>query len=1184
MPFKATKQQQNAIEGKGALLVSAAAGSGKTAVLVERVIEKLTSRDHPAEIDRLLIVTFTKAAAAEMRARIAKRLSEELARSPGNRQLIRQQLLLPKANICTIDSFCKNLLSENFETLGLPPDFRLISESQLAIVKDDAMEETLEHFLQTDSKAFSQLMRLTGTESDLKSIKSDISLIYEYLRTLPFPELWEKHAIEMYARFRSPAASPWGQKIMAGLSFEASSLLATIEKILSDSKRDPVLWEKRGPALADAVSRLVAFSAALDCSDWDGVCEKAAALGRLSWGTVIGSKCVVDLPLKTKTETAQAMFNQFSAKAAALSAFSEKSCIQSARALLAPVSLLLSAVNYYHKLILQKKAEKSQLDFADLEYNVLRLLVKQTGETIEKTPLAAALSARFDEVLVDEYQDTNDLQNTIFRILSDDGKKLFAVGDVKQSIYGFRRSNPENFMRMLDEYPDFDHTTSPAKIILSENFRSRAGICDSVNFIFSRILSKSCGDIDYDQSHVLNPSASFPERDEAEVGVEFIELADDPRTIPELESDRIAEQIRDMMQRACISENGTLRKARFSDFAILMRSTKNKAAAYAARLASHGIPAIFEQAEDFFQIPEVSRVISLLKVINNPLDDVAMLSTLLSPLFGFTAEETAKLRIHCRKGNLYTALLKAKEAGDEKCRAFLNELQYYRRLAALYPADKLIARIFDRTGFLDAVQVCENGDRKRLNLLNLLDIARACVQEGFLRPYEFLRYVERVKSGEIKIPLRFSGASAEDAVKIMSIHHSKGLQFPVCFVADCSKSFHLRDISAPFQLDQELGIGLKVFDPARRTKSSTLMLEAIKAEKRRSYISEELRILYVAATRAKENLILLCCQENTQKLAVKCAAALSGDWGQRNAPIDPGLVVSSSSFSELLLYCCLLHPSGKELRQLCEAGITPDDGEEDCLSVKLLKAQNVSPAPEPELPAEIPERPADPKLKAEIDRRLSYQNPYRALARLSSKFSVSQLTRKTAPHSGCTLRPAFLKGERLNAAERGTALHEFMQYADFVLAETDLEQEISRLVKDQFLTKLQGDSIDREKLNAFFKSRLYTRMRLAEKNEKLFREERFIIEIPAGRIDPCLPKPLRDEGIAVQGIADCVFIENGKLVIVDYKTDAVENAQTLIDRYASQLAIYAEAFEKLYGLPVEEKLIYAFSLGQTIKI
>lgn len=1176
-----TANQQKAIDGSGSLLISAAAGSGKTATLVNRVIKKLTDPDDMYEITDFLIVTFTISAAAEMRSRISAAISSKLSEdiSPALRRHLRKQtILLAKANISTVHSYCKNLISDNFDRLDLPPDFKIISEPRAELFKQQALTDTVEHFLETDKKQFTDLMKLLSTDSRLTNIKSAISSLYDCMNSLPFPEEWKQRCIEMYKDFSDLKSSPWGKYLIGKLLDRCNNAVDLLETTINDISRDEVLASTRGIDLSDGLNCAVLMLKCLQSGDLEGCRKYAKKENEISWSHGLPKKAVYDFNLNDRCGLARNMYNSFLKKTQDVLCYTEEQSKATAQQLTPFIELLFSAADYFARLFTAQKREINALDFSDLEHLSLKLLAKRENKTTYPTDFAKSLSEGFKEILVDEYQDTNDLQDELFRILSDDRKKLFCVGDVKQSIYGFRLSNPKNFIKMLDQYPDFEQGAERSKIILSENFRSRKGICDLVNFIFKRIMSKKIGDIEYNADHALNSSASFPERDMADTEIDIIDISkEDERTVIQVEADRIAEIIEDMMQKECITDGKTLKKPGYNDFCILLRATKTSAKPLADRLFEHGIPAVFSHDEAFFDIPEVSKMMALLKVISNPLDDVALLSAMMNPVFGFSADHIGIICSQKKRLSIYAALCNAAESGDTKASDFLAKTAFLRKFSATHTARQLISEIYEKTGLPEVYLTDEDGERKAKNLKRLLEVATECADGGYETVYEFLRFAERVKKGEIKL----AGTSDTSAggVKIMTVHHSKGLQFPIVFMAGLTSGPPID--TAAFKFDQEYGVGLKIYDSKTRTKTVTPMFEAVRQAKKQSDISEMLRIYYVAATRPKDNLFIISAKEGAEKNLSSAASRLSPDYFSKGEALDPVLVEDAKNFGELINYCVLLHPSGKKLRAIADANIISDSKDDENTEIKYIPSDQIKRSEEKEISEQIPDESFDQTKLDEIKKQLDFEYKYSALSKLAAKVSVSALTHKSPSNSGCALRPAFLKNERLNVAEKGTAMHEFMQYADYLSAEHDLENEISLLKEQQFISPAAADSLNREKLGDFFSGELFGRMKSCE---KVLREQRFIIDVPAITLDPFLPDTAANEPIAVQGIADCIFIENGGAVIVDYKTDRVENEQALIDRYSAQLNLYAKAFEKILNMSVKQKIIYSFHLSKAITL
>ncbi len=1175
MAFNPTPAQEQAIQNRGALLVSAAAGSGKTAVLVERVVQCVMDTHRPVDIDRFLVVTFTNAAASEMRERIRRRLAEESAKDPDNLRLLRQQMLLQKANICTIDSFCKNLITEHFAALDLSPDFQLISANALTVLKQSAMDETLNFFFETRGEDFTRLAQTLGADQDVYHLQTAMEKIYSYLRSLPFPEDWSNKVCRSYRDFTTVEQSVWGKALMQRAHKTVSRSIRSLQGVLREIVADPKVQEKRGDLIRTALLQIEAVRTALDRQNWDETVSACKRLEPISYqGAALRGDC--DGQIKQMTVSAQTMVASLRDSLQKTFFMTAEECKQQCDLLAPLVELLLDAVWEYSRRIDAKKKEQNALDFSDLEYGALRLLVQSENGTAKPTAYGETLWQNYDYVMVDEYQDVNNLQSEIFHAISHGGENLFTVGDVKQSIYRFRKANPQNFMRMFRSYPDYDGQCSPAKLVLDGNFRSRQGICQTVNGLFSCIMSEYAGELDYDQNHALTALGSFPADSQPPVELAFIET-DEQRASREIEADFIARRIVEATKTPCVTDDGALRPARYGDCVILMRSLKDKAEIYVERLRQHGIPAVAEQAGGFFDRPEVLQVISLLQTVNNPTDDVALLSCMMSGMFGFSADEVAGIRGKNKKIPLYLSVENAARQGNVKAQELLTTLGQLRVYGATVSTAQLLDEIYDRYGYLSAVRVMENGAQCRQNLLTLRELAAECDQNGFDRIDGFIRYLDKLKDQHADVGT--SASTATDAVRIMSIHHSKGLQFPICIVAGCSGRFNRSESTAPVLLDEQLGLGLTLTDDQKQMRTATCMRLAVAAENLRAEQSEELRVLYVALTRGIDRLIVTACIDHPEKTIADHAAALAGNVDEQGR-LDPELVLSASSYQNLLLYFALLHPSGHLLRTHANTDFGFLNCDESHCTVSLMQSKEIP------SPADVTEEqvvfPSAEELTQTICQRLNYVDPYAPLQTVFSKRSVSQLVHGVQPQLQPRMpRPSFLQKDGLTAAERGTALHEFMQYADYANACCHMEEELHRLEQQNFLTARQVQCIQREKLQRFFGSTLYQRM---SASPRVMREYRFMSAIPATRLDPTLPDRFSDEQVVVQGITDCVFEEDGALIVVDYKTDRVKTPQELIDRYALQLQLYAEMLTETLHKPVKELLLYSFALDTQVAV
>lgn len=1180
-----TTEQKQCIDARGGtVLVSAAAGSGKTSVLVQRVIGLITDLENPVDVDRLLVVTFTKAAAAEMKQRLSAALSALIAEHPEDRRLQRQQMLLPQANISTVHGFCSSLVREQFHLLGLPPGFKVAEEAETALLQEEAASEIVEELYAEEdadtAAAFRELAALLSPGRDDRGLFQAVRRLHEFVQSHPFPDAWLREKEAAYTADRPVIETAWGQEVLASLRDTAEGCAALLSRALALTAEEPVMADKYGPVLAREREMLTSLSAALAAPGltWDGAAERLAAL---SFGRLPPLRNYEDEIRKNRVTALRDDVKKRLKDIDALLCGSEADCKADIRALSRLVSVLFETVRRYSARFAEKKRRRGLVDFGDLEHYALQLLI---GEDGERTPLAAELSGRFDEVLVDEYQDTNAAQDALFRALSREEANLFMVGDVKQSIYGFRQAMPEIFIRRRDGYPPFDGTHYPASITLGNNFRSRREVTDAVNFVFRQLMTRPVGGIDYDEREALIPSAAYPDAPDRETELLIVDggTREESDARDAAEARVIAVRIREMLASFPIAEGGGLRPARWGDFCILLRSKSAHAAAYVDELNRCGVPAWTSSAGGFFSAPEVAGAVSLLRIIDNPVQDVPLLAVLFSPAFGFTPDDLAEIRQtdRGRSGRrLYTALRRYAREGErqelrERAADFLRRLDSWRVLAVTLPADRLIHRVYEDAGLLAAAGAMRHGARRVANLRLLHDNARRFEQNGFRGLSAFVRFLDRMEQQGLDMAPA-SVAGQEDAVRILSIHNSKGLEFPVVFLAGLGGQFNRESTTANLLLHPEAGVGMKRRNPETLTQWNTLPRQAVALTIRRSERAEELRVLYVAMTRAREKLCMVMTLPKPENKLASLAASLG-----EGETLPVSAVLAAGGMGDWLLSAALRHPSGGHLRSL--AG-------DDCVSVRPADtAWKIdvlrSLPPEEAERAEIESVAPDASFAAEVERRMAYRYPYAAVSALPAKLAASELShgRVRREHVAAS-RPAFLSENGLTPAERGTALHTFMQFADYPAASADVSAEIRRLTADGFLTPEQGEAIPAARVRRFFRSPLYARMAAAP---RLLREVHFTVDLPAalllGPEDGEARRQAEGEFLIVQGIADCVFEENGRLVVVDYKTDRVKTGAELIGRYREQLHIYADALSRTLGAPVGEALLYSFALGDTV--
>ena len=1164
-----TAEQKQAICARGGgVLVSAAAGSGKTAVLVERIVQKLADPDHPCDIDRLLTVTFTNAAAAEMRERIAKRLSDALALDPHNAHLRRQQLLLGRAHISTIHAFCLDLLRDNFHTLGLSPDFRIADENELAVIRQEALDEVFEASYADADKAplFGALVELLSSEKNDNLLAQTVLRLYEFIGAHPFPLDWLDEMEAMYAPDKLDN-SLWIQTILSYASEASAHALSLLRGAMQQIEPDAVLRAAYLPAFADAAGQLEEIERYAKEAQFDALCVAADGFAFPRLKAVRNHE---DEPLRERVKAAKESAVDTVAKLKEVLCSTLDECREDIAVLAPMMHTLFDTVRAFTHAFNARKAEKNLLDFSDLEHQTIRLLVEKRDGKLIKTDRATALAAAFDEILVDEYQDTNKAQDMIFWALSDDERNLFIVGDSKQSIYSFRQAMPELFLGRREAAHPYDGEHFPAAITLGKNFRSRKGVTAFVNFVFSQLMSKQVGQIDYDENERLIPGAVYDEGCGCDVDIDLVE--DDGSADKDLlEARHIASRIIELMNSQTVYENGKSRPCAFGDICILLRSTKDRAQLFVKELLAAGIPAVSEVTGQFFASSEIKTMLSLLRALDNPTRDVSFVSVLLSELYGFTPDELTDIRAACPQESLYACAAACAQEDSmlgRKCAALMRDFSALQALARTLPADQMIAHIYDYYSYRSLVKAMPNAALRTANLALLLDYARTFEAAGYCGVSGFVRFLDKLYK-QRRDPGAAAAQSGLDCVHVMSIHASKGLEFPICFVSGTHKLFNREDLRRGVLVHAQLGAACARRDMESLTQYSTLPLEALKLGISRSIQSEELRILYVALTRAREKLILTGVLKNPQERVRKLAASLP-DGGD---VLSPFVVLQSTSFLNLLLLCTLRHPGMAGLLDAYGvAGIAPfAEGEP-------IRVQIVRPAaPESAQVVEEDPCPADEQLLHLIEERLSYVYPYAAQTQIPTKLSVSQIAKDEQGDLSLTT-PAFRQEEGLSPAERGTALHKFMQFVRIEEDGFDPARECERLVRDRFLTSAEGDAVDLARIERFLQSPLFVRIKASD---RILRELKFTMELPLCELDQ---DSTESDPVVVQGVIDLLFIENGRGVIVDYKTDAVQNSQQLIDRYRTQLLLYKKAAAACYGIEDAQCAIYSFGLGETVEL
>lgn len=1164
---KLNPQQQLAVTARGqSLLVSAAAGSGKTFVLSRRIISQLFDAEKPMDADHLLVVTFTNAAAAEMKSRIVSVLAELAIEYPDNEDILRQQMLIEGARICTIDSFCMELTRRYAADLQLADDFSIGDQNRNQVLRERVLTEVLEEQYRAGGPAFAQLTANLSKTHD-RPLRELIEQVDAFLQSLPFPDDWMTEKLAMYSASADPSVwldILWRQ---ADDSLEyAQNLLINCARVIDDIESVNIVWQA---GIAQHLQVICELQEQVHLRDFSGM---TAALKALSFNQIRTPNGYGDVP---EVVTAKEFRNRAKATLDKLSKWFCLSAAELAAQMesLHPVSKkLFELVSLFRSRLLEEKKKAGLFEYADIEAFAASLLFMPGAEGVVPTPLAQELSEEIAEIFIDEFQDINQLQYHLFSALAREDN-LFLVGDVKQSIYRFRQASPEIFMKLKENWPPFEESDgSQAVISLPVNYRSCPAVIDALNFCFRQLMRVDTAEIEYNAEEEL--VCGEPEKHDPPGLFSLLLIDTDGQTDSAISEGRtIAKEIHALMAHEKVPEKNGPRPIRYSDICILVRS-RSENDELMTGLREFEIPVIGDESGDFFKLPEILSVISVLRAVNNPTRDIPLLAAMMSPFYAFTPDEMALIRGKERQKRLYAALLEysvQKTVLGEKCKAFLDQLSVFRRLSTLLGTAELIHTIADMTGFYAAAAAMKGGGDRAENVRRLVCHAEEFEANASRSLSAFIRYLDRLTASLGSRNDGLEGAADADQVRIITIHHAKGLEYPVCFVACGHKKFNVSDSRLAFAAHRDIGFGMTQTASDGTYTYIPLIKTAILEQGRLDNIAEEMRIRYVALSRAKSRLILTIRSSDPVALLTKCAAELAGQNG-----IPKQAIQNADSPGKWFLMATLLHPSGEVLRKQTDIVLHPIQAS-DIWDVRI-----VSPPESPVLAAAEDENivvPFDETMIKQIDHRLSWVYPQAELTTLLRKFTVSQLAKGKTDRTEQLAVPDFAHQE--SGASRGSATHRFMEECDFALAAADIGNEIARLIKTGRISEREGGMVNRQTTASFFASPLYQRIANAQ---SVARERDFITQIPAGRVKPELTGASSAETVILQGCADCVVFEEDGLVLIDYKTDRIENPQDFIDHYALQLQLYAEAISALYAQPVKQKFIFSFHLGQEIPI
>ena len=1157
--FSPTLQQLDAVTSRNAaLLISAGAGSGKTRVLTERLMSYLTDESLDCNVTDFLIITYTRAAAAELRSRILSAISSELVKNPKNRRLRRQAALVHSAEIDTIHSFCGRIVRENAHRLGITPDFRIAEESECTSIKLSVISRLLDSRYENigSFEGFEQLVDTLSPGRDDSRLSETALDMFEKLRSHANAKLWIREQLELRqsGAFTEVASTPWGALLMNKARACAKFWLQRVDSLLLDSSASPEIMKSYGECFSSVFAQLMSFLEACDAG-WDSA--MAASSFDFPRAKPLRGDGYDDIKSTWKAcrDELRELSDIFIAASAEL--------ISDMDTVLPAEKALFALVSEFSERYSEEKNRRRIADFSDLEHFALTLLMDSNGSTA----LAGEISKRYREIMVDEYQDVSAIQERIFSAVSQDGQNLVMVGDVRQSIYRFRLAEPSIF---LNKYKSFSDSldAKERRIILADNFRSRGNVLDATNFVFRGIMSEQFGEMNYTEREYLragrpDSNGGYPVELRIIAPGESDEDAPDRRI---LEADYVAGRALELIESGFeIPDGDAMRPLKYSDIAILLRS-RTYVQLYRDALASRGIPVDTDDANSLLDTYEVRVALAFLNVVDNPRNDIQLISVL--RVYDFSPDELAEARLCDRDGDFFDALTLYAEK-NEKAQLFFEHLREFRTLAPELLADGLLWHIYNLTQLPARVSALPNGETRRANLIQLAEEARNAAAFGYSGVFEFLRYLERMQT-----PISCVSSYSSGGVQIMTIHKSKGLEFPIVFLADLAHRFNTQDTKKRLLFHPELGIGQKRVDLQRRIEYPTLPRLAIAEKIAEESKAEELRVLYVAMTRAREKLIMVYSDGEPERTLEKLRGA--------EYPVPPHILSRQLSIGNILLLALLSRPEAGAL-----FGVDVPVG---LFDMRLVRMQ-----------MEMQERPSisepEQTVKAFDIETPDFVYAHPMAPTLPSKLTVTELKNRvfdgelaedaenlqTAPHFGAFRKPDFIvKKATITGAELGTALHTAMRHIELreYRDAAELRHEIDTVAACGLMTEAECAAVDEHRILHFLTSPLGQRV---ISSDELFREFKFSLLVPA---EEFFPGGGEDE-ILFQGVVDLAFRVGNKLTVVDFKTDRLYSDDSIAEKtahYTPQLEAYIRALRRVTGLEVNEGLIYFFSADKSVRI
>ena len=1205
-----TDRQLKAIEIRGSdVLVAAAAGSGKTAVLTERILRMITEEN--IDIDKLLVLTFTSSAASEMRDRISQAIMKKLEEDLSNERLQKQLILINRADITTIHAFCMRIVKNNFAAAGIDPNFRIINESESSILKAEVLENIFETLYESeDNEWFLNLVESFGSAIDDIELRQLILELYKFAYAGPFPEKWLDESAEKYSLSENTDFDDtvWARYIKAEIPDRVKYMKNCMREmeILLNMEGAPDLYNK----VIDSDKAIIEGLGALTAGRYDEIVDflhtvQFVTLPKKNKGSddEIANR-FQDLRKIIKKEISGLKEGYFSVKSERIK--------ESLSKIYPMVTNLCNLTKIFMKYYMVVKKERRAAEFTDVEHMCLKVLMDENGGP-SKT--ARELSDKYEEILTDEYQDTNLIQEYILSLVSKKNSGVynrFMVGDIKQSIYRFRLASPEIF---IDKYNKFSDSGDRVKIDLYSNFRSRQQILDSINYMFFRLMTKDFGEIDYDENaalHMGNPyedyngngifggntemNIVYGEERVSEENAENTEDDEEDLTLLQCEARLVARRIKKLIDdRFEVYDNKikSYRRMKLGDVVILMRSVSGTAGIFAKELLNEGLDSYIQKSESFFDSTEIVTIMEFLRAVDNPYQDLPILAVLKSPVYRLDGNSLFEIAVEGEGDCFYEKILNFSETEKGSyLKKFVSDIAVWKEASKFMASDMLLWKIYRDTGYFDYAGAGRNGNIRQGKLKKLIEMASEFEKNSFKGLFKFLKYIERIKGAGFSEEGQSLAEESDNIVRIMSIHKSKGLEFPVVFVSNLGKKFNTTDIVGKLLVHSSIGIGVPYIDAENHISYSSAARAVIKQKLIAEKMAEELRILYVAMTRAKEKLILTGYVKNIEKSAEKWGAV-----GGNKNEISAYSLRKCFSFMDWVMPALIVHKSADKIRNFCISEDLIDVSEDKSpWEINLFSEREFLSDYKGKIKSGAETQEADYPFDSEEARNAFFwEYPFEKDSHIPSCLSISDIKKKYIEYSGEENEETVYKSDKadkkngeksgLSAAEKGTVMHCVMEHLDFKKDYdlNQLETFMEKMVCDGILTQEEADSVNRNKVLNFFASDLGKR---AKKSKMLFKEESFAMEFPPSEIYMGDKYGDTKEGIIVHGIIDCYFYEDDEIVLYDYKTDYVEKGREaeIADKYKVQLSVYKRAIEAATGKVVKDAYIYFFFIDKELKL